>query len=242
MTTQVLRYNNSRTTLATGLTNSATTIDLVGPLTEGGSNVPTLAGGGIILLGIEDEVVALTAYTAGATTGTISRGYGDTAAVAHDAGTVVANVVTKSDVVGAGPSAWRFNDAGSPVSLSANIETAITEAFLDDEDHADTGIAWENGNDGYRLDHAGLYEVGAYLDVDSSGLSAGHVFLRLDGFALPIGTYTSPMRYGSGIDASLYVFRTGWCEAGALVKLWIRSSQAVDVVYGELAVQRLSPS
>ena len=50
--------------------------------------LPTLAGGEYVTLTIGDtEVAYLTAYTAGETTGTISRGEEGTTAVAHDSGT-----------------------------------------------------------------------------------------------------------------------------------------------------------
>lgn len=94
----ILRYNLVHTRLAASIDNDDTTITLESALQEGGVNVPTLAGGDTIILGIDDELVALTAYTAGATTGTITRGYGDTLAAAHDTGAVVGLTVTKDDI------------------------------------------------------------------------------------------------------------------------------------------------
>lgn len=91
-----LRYNGLSTTLGGSLTNVATAVTFASALTHsGGTNVPTLSGGDYIPLSILNtssaltEVVYLTAYTAAATTGTISRGQEGTAGVTHTAGDAV---------------------------------------------------------------------------------------------------------------------------------------------------------
>lgn len=235
----VLRYNNVHTRLAAAIDDNDTTITLEAALTEGGVNVPTLAGD-TILLGIDDEVLELTAYTAGATSGTVTRGYGDTLEAAHDTGAVVANVVTKDDVgrPTEGPKAYRYTDAGSPVSLTANIDTALTEAFLDGEDYADTGIAWNNTTDGYDLDDAGLYEITGYADLDSSAISTGHVYLKFAGPPV-ISPQTPDIPFGSGVDMTLHLTVTMWLDAGSLLQMRLRSTEAVDVTYAELHVRRV---
>lgn len=78
-----LRYNGLRAMLGgSGLTLSGTTITFTAALTynNGANNVPTIGAGDYIPLGIIDpttgrlaEVIYLTAYTSGATTGTITR-------------------------------------------------------------------------------------------------------------------------------------------------------------------------
>lgn len=97
------RYNLCSTTLGAALTNSATSITLTAALKEGGgsgTNIPTLGTDEYLFLRIDDELVALTAYTTGATTGTIARAQEQTVAVAHSNGAWVSHVGTKSD---AGP-------------------------------------------------------------------------------------------------------------------------------------------
>lgn len=105
MTNTRLAYNGLRTTLAVALTAGATAVTFATPLTHsGGVNVPTLAGGDYLPLAILDpvsgaltEIVKLTAYTAGATTGTIVRGQSGTTAIAHAVGGVVVRAPLVAD-------------------------------------------------------------------------------------------------------------------------------------------------
>lgn len=101
-----LRYNGLRTTLGASLTNSATSVTFAAALTHSnGTAVPTLAGSDYIPLVILDssghlsEIVWLTAYTSGATTGTIARGKEGTSGVTHAAGDVIGCAPTASDAV-----------------------------------------------------------------------------------------------------------------------------------------------
>lgn len=95
MTSTRLRYNSLRAALGASLTASGTTITFAAPLTHSnGTNVPTIAGGDYIPLSILndgelEEIVYLTAYTSGATTGTITRGRETTTGVTHAIGLVV---------------------------------------------------------------------------------------------------------------------------------------------------------
>lgn len=123
----ILHYNNVHVRLATSLDGSDTSVDFDAPLAEGGSNIATLGGGDIILLGCEDEVWALTAYTGGATTGTVTRGYGDTAAVPHDAGVRVANVVTKDDLGGT-PTLIQTDDPPSVANATTTADSGAGTA------------------------------------------------------------------------------------------------------------------
>lgn len=234
-------YNLVEVSLGSDLLTSDTSIDFDTALVEGGVNVPSLSGGDWIWLKINSELMKLTAYTAGATTGTVLRAQGDTIEASHNSGDAVRLVSTKDDFVRAteSPKAYRYNDVGSPLSLTANIDTAITEAFFDAEDYADTGIAWENANDGYRLTEAGLYEVVGYLDLDSSAISTGHVYLKYTGDGAIISPQTPDIPYGSGVDMSMYLPYTGWFDAGALLQMRVRSTEAVTVTYGEIHVRRV---
>lgn len=99
-----LRYNILRSTLATDLLIGDTSIDFASALQEGGVNIPTITGGNIIALRVDSEVMHLTAYTAGATTGTVLRGQEDTAEDDHLTGANVGNVITKEDIAEPTPS------------------------------------------------------------------------------------------------------------------------------------------
>lgn len=104
-----LRYNDLRTTLANSLTNSGTTITFTTTLKHSnGTNVPTIAGGDVIPLCLLDavtgellEIVYLTAYTAAATTGTITRGQEGTSGVTHAANETVVCAPTVADFAAA---------------------------------------------------------------------------------------------------------------------------------------------
>lgn len=89
-----LRYNGLSGALGgSGLTSSATSITFAAALTHSnGTNVPTIVAPDYIPVSILDgtghlsEVVWLTAYTAGATTGTGTRGKDGTTGVSHSSG------------------------------------------------------------------------------------------------------------------------------------------------------------
>lgn len=99
-----LRYNGLTAELGASLTNSATAATFAAALTHsGGTAVPTISGGNYIPLTILDsagkvsEIVRLTAYTAGATTGTIARGQESTTGVSHASGDKVVHSATVFD-------------------------------------------------------------------------------------------------------------------------------------------------
>lgn len=89
-----LRYDGLTAELGASLTNVATAVTFDAPLTsDGGIAVPTLGTLEYIPLSIIDsitgkvsEIVYLTAYTSGGTTGTITRGEEGTAGAAHSNG------------------------------------------------------------------------------------------------------------------------------------------------------------
>lgn len=101
-----LRYNNLSGTLGADLTTTTTSITFGAKLTyNNGVNVPTLAGGDFIPLSIDEgtskfEVVKLTAYTAAATSGTISRGFDGTSdpGVTHTNGSPLMCAPNTNDV------------------------------------------------------------------------------------------------------------------------------------------------
>ena len=98
-----LQYNGVLAHLDADLTAGATSITFDVPLTyNGGTNVPTLAGDYFAMAildanAVPREIVYVTAYTAGATTATITRGQEGTTGVTHDAGVIVLHSPTVYD-------------------------------------------------------------------------------------------------------------------------------------------------
>lgn len=104
-TTYRLRYNLLYGTLGAALTNADTAITFAAALKEGGpsgTNIATLGVDEYLPLTIDDEVVYLTAYTSGATTGTITRGNEGTVAAAHANGANFVSAPSKLDI----PAGW----------------------------------------------------------------------------------------------------------------------------------------
>lgn len=91
------RYNLTQGVLSADLTSGGTTISFAAALKEGITNIATIAAPDIAVLRIDSEIVHLTAYTSGATTGTIARAKGGTVAAAHVTGSVVRLVADKDD-------------------------------------------------------------------------------------------------------------------------------------------------
>jgi len=90
-----LNYNLVTTTLGADISDSATAITFTLALKEGGVNIPTLITGDFVWIKVENELMKLTAYTAGALSGTVSRGEGDTVAAFHTEGVSIDLVATK---------------------------------------------------------------------------------------------------------------------------------------------------
>ena len=113
-----VRYNNQSGSLGASLTNSGTTITFATA-----PDFATLSGGQTITLALEPgtsnyEIVYLTAYTAGTTTGTISRAAEDGTnwpAVAHNSGVAWACAPTVNDFTSGG---------GSGTVTSVSVATA----------------------------------------------------------------------------------------------------------------------
>jgi hypothetical protein len=99
-----LRYNGVSATLAASATSSATTLTLDIALTHSaGTAVPSVGGGDVLPLSLIDatgkltEIVHVTAYTAGATTVTVTRGREGTSGVSHVVGERVMHGPTAAD-------------------------------------------------------------------------------------------------------------------------------------------------
>lgn len=130
-------YNGLSVTIATALTASGTTITFNTALTHSvGVAVPTITGGDYISLAFLDattgrlrEIVWLTAYTTGTTTGTITRAKEATTGIAHGPGVIVANTPTILDW-----SAYALPDrlapgASATTAYITDANTATTSGF-----------------------------------------------------------------------------------------------------------------
>jgi hypothetical protein len=93
-----LRYNGLQAALGAAISStSATSITFAAALQSMGANIPTLGAGEYIALTIDDEIVHLTAYTSGATSGTIVREQEGTTAATHSNGATVVHAPTAQD-------------------------------------------------------------------------------------------------------------------------------------------------
>lgn len=138
-----LRYNGLSTTLGgTGLTTTATAVTFGAALTHSnGTAVSTLAAGDYIPLvildssGHESEIVWLTAYTAGATSGTITRGQEGTTGVAHSSGDKVICSPTAFDLAFHGVKVYRSAAFSMPnatvTSIPWDAEDFDTDGYHD---------------------------------------------------------------------------------------------------------------
>ena len=128
-----LRYNGLKTTLGASLTSSATAVTFAAALTHsGGTAVPTIVAGNYIPLSILDtngvtEIVYLTAYTAGATTGTITRGREGTPAVAHASGDRVVHAILALDLPSDVPLSVKVGPVAAVASSGSNPEYTYDE-------------------------------------------------------------------------------------------------------------------
>lgn len=189
-----LRYNGLSTTLGGSLASGATTaVTFAAALTyNGGTSVPTITGSDYIPLSILDsagklaEVVYLTAYTSGATTGTIARGKEGTSGAARASGLKVVQAPTTYDAPGVS-SALIFG-LQSPISNVNWSTVGITSTYRGLQGVRDSTAAQnaeiiypvtlEAGTYTFDLFHLASTNRGIY-DVQFDGTSVG----TIDGYA-----------------------------------------------------------
>ena len=150
-----LRYNGLSTTLGGSLTSSGTSVTFAAALTHsGGTAVPTITGTDYIPLSILDstgrlsEIVYLTAYTSGATTGTITRGQEGTTGVTHASGDKVDHGVTATDVTdvtGGGYSRIYAPETGSTTVDEFNADTLDAAWVRVDTSGGAGRVTWRQG-------------------------------------------------------------------------------------------------
>ena len=196
-----LRYNGLSAALGGSLTNSATAITFAAALTHSnGTNVPTITGTDYIPLEILDssghlsEVVYLTAYTAGATSGTISRGKEGTTGVSHASGdkvvcaVLVADVNTIRDRRWAPPSgqliADEFNDDSLDAAWVRVDGTGAVLANVDWTEGGDVLSCYNKGGDTVDKFHALLRPLSGL----GGSLVAGDAFITCVNLWAPAAT------------------------------------------------------
>lgn len=138
-----LRYNLLETTLGASLTNVATSVTFAAALQEGGVNIPTIAAPDYLPLTIGGtEVVWLTAYTAGATSGTIVREPAGESqdGIAHSSGETVSNNPTKQDF-----NYLRYSSGAAPDLTLAVEDGALFVAEADGDGTGTESIALADG-------------------------------------------------------------------------------------------------
>lgn len=191
-----LRYNGLRATLGgSGLTASATAIAFDAALTSAAGAVPTLAVGDYIPFSVYDgagkvvEVLHLTAYTTGATTGTIGRAKEGTTAVVHPAGRRLDHGPTKADFAAA-----EITYAGSTNVAATNVEAALDEldaekAAVGKTINAQTGTAYT-----LALTDAGLDKFVTMTNAAASTLTVP----PNSSVAFPVGAVVEGAQLGAG--------------------------------------------
>lgn len=127
-----LRYNGVRATLGADLLTAGTTITFAAPLAHEDGSVATLTGSDYLALTILDsagdpeEIVHLTAYTSGASTGTVLRAQEGTTATDHDTGAKVIHGPTVADFTALGSEPEALGVALSDETTAITTGTAKT--------------------------------------------------------------------------------------------------------------------
>lgn len=160
-----LRYDGLTTTLGAAISStSATSITFAAGLQTMGVDIPTISGDYLVLV-IDDEIVYLTAYTSGATSGTISRGEEGTTAATHSNGASVVHGPTVQDFVAGGGS----GDSSSLLELGTTTVGASVETLSITAQYMKKVTVPAGG--------AFLLSVGAY--VKNPGSSVGEISVGL---------------------------------------------------------------
>lgn len=209
-----LRYNGVRAALSGSHTNSVTTITLAAALTHsGGTNVPTIASPDYLPLSIHDsngvlkEVVYLTAYTAGATTGTISRGKEGTTGSAHSSGAIVVLAPLVQD----------FRAPIDPAVLNATYGDHFTGTDIDTGKWSRAGSyvnADDSANNSWLVVEPGRTTGSYYYQTAPSGDWTIVMKYAASGATIMFGILVTD-NSGNGIGAGLY--NSGGSNNGPIV-------------------------
>lgn len=207
------RWNLVTGNLGVDLLAAGTTITFVAALQEGGVNIATVAAPDVVVLRVDSELIYLTAYTAGATIGTVSRAKGGTVAVDHLTGAVVRVVGTK-DEYGSVVSGWyQDNVAANQTAVVLPLANARTEVPMPSDGHLIGIVVYSNA-----ARAAGTLTVDATINGTATGLTA-----VLDGS----NTQTKATRQAQNLDKFAAGNRVGvkiTTDAG-----WLPTTADIDV-------------
>lgn len=153
-----LRYNLLETTLGAQLDAAATSITFAAKLTAADGDIPTISGGDYLPLVIGNEIVHLTAYTAEATSGTVSRGEEGTTDATHTNGTAVRNTPAVADYPHVAASA-----PPNPAVGQLWVDTSYNVAIVNVIDYGATGDGTTNDTDAIAAAAATAVDSGLML-------------------------------------------------------------------------------
>lgn len=191
-----LRYNGLTATLGADLLTAGTTITFTAALTHAAGVVPTITGTDYIPLSILAadgtvlEILHLTAYTTGATTGTVARAQESTTAADRAAGLSVVHGLTVAD-------ATAFTSGGSSGVIASTSYNPGTQAS-------------------YTTSSTTLVDIDATnLAVTFTAPSSGAVIVGMSGLATQTGGQTLfwGLRSGATDVASRWMLDRGATDA-----------------------------
>lgn len=234
--TNRLRYNGllcgtAAPTLGAGISSGGTTITFPAALKYNGTTaVPTVADPDYVPLIINPdtaamEIVWLTAYTSGATTGTILRAQESTAASAHGSGSEVSHGPTALDFASGGGGGGvtpgdrmaRSQSAASPQAVTVGNQGSPA-LMLDNEDIAVSWATWDIST-GVTITEDGNYAVLMDVDLDFvTPPTSGYVLLMMRASPSPeiVPVIFAPWdAIGGGQD--IYIFFTEFYAAGTVL-------------------------
>jgi len=162
------RYNLVTGALDGAHDDTTTTLTLATALAEGGGNISTIASPDYALLQIDDEIVSLTAYTSGATTGTMARGQKGTEAATHETNAAVTLVPDKDDPAACVLHGWfQDNVTASQSAVVLGLGNSRTEIPMPAPGHIVGVVVFTNA-----ARAAGTLTVDVTIDGTVTGLTA----------------------------------------------------------------------
>jgi len=161
------RYNLVTNALSVAHSDSVTTLSLATALQQGGVNISTIASPDYAILRLDDELVILTAYTASATTGTITRGALGTVAATHEINTAVTLVGDKDEQACVLDGWFQDNVTASQTAVALSLGNSRTEIPMPAPGHVVGVVVYTNA-----ARAAGTLTVDVTINGTVTGLQA----------------------------------------------------------------------
>lgn len=219
------RYNGvDAVTLGAAISSSgATSITFAAALQSMGANIATLAADEYLPLVIDNEIIYLTAYTAAATTGTISRGKEGTTAATHSNGASVVHGSTVRD----------FGGGGGWPGTSPDTAPAIPHA-QDDEFDGTSPASWTTTPSAPPVMNVNSTAAGRlYVESTASSSALRGRYQTAPSapfaFAVKLASHTAT---GGSSRTGIYVGPTGAIAGGTAVQhfSWVNNAGGVQRV------------